>query len=295
MSQIVKIKENANKARYNLGLENEGRSKFPGCVDMIQPTRGRDGRWRTGLDEFAPSILAIPNTEERLAAQERIKKTREELQSLTGKDLSPLSPYWDTYLIEVSPTIHLDLTNANDRIRYHVLMASDAVAPSLKAATTDADYLYAKYYIAKEYEEVADQLSQKKKYNDAVIAMSEMLKTPDKAVMIGRYLELNVNPMTPPDNMYLIFQTYLDDDARLGSIDKFMSAVRMDYEELNTKIIITDSVRHNVIRQRDGLFQRGNITLGKNMAEVLHFLLDPKNSSELLSIQEEIDMKKKFG
>lgn len=294
MSQIIKFKENANSSRTNLGLEKEGRSKFPGCSDMIQPAQGIDGRWKTGLDDLSHSVLSIRNSEERVALQEKLRKERADLEALTGLDLDAKSEFWHTYFVEVSGTRVLDLTNPLDKIKYHVLLASDAVAPSLKH-TTDVDYLYAKYYVAREFEDVQDKMSKKMRYNEAVTELLTLLKTPDRALLIGKYLELNIKENTPPSNVYELFQNFLDDDDKLDSISKFMLALNMSPEEITTKLIFHDALRHNVIRLRDGLYQRGNITMGKTANEVLTFLMDIKNSSELLSVQEEIEMKKKFG
>jgi hypothetical protein len=290
----VRFKENASTARPNLGLEKEGRSKFPGCVDLIQPAIGRDGRWKTGMDDLAYSVLSIRNSEERTALQEKLRRERKEIEELTGLNLDARSEFWDTYLVEVNGNTVLDLTNPLHRIKYHVLLASDDVAPSLKE-TFNVDYLYAKYYVAREFEEVQDEMSKKMRYNDAIYAMKDLLKTPDKALLIGQYLDLNIKATTPPDNVYALFQNFIDQDEKLGSIDRFTHALELSPEEINIKLIYADAIRFNVIRLRDGLYQRGNITLGRTPGEVIKFLEDVKNSSELLSIQEEVEMKKKFG
>ncbi len=294
MSNLIRFKENANPAKHNLGLEKEGRSKFPGCVDIIQPARGIDMRWKTGMDEDAMSVNAITDVTLREETKAKLKKEREELQQMTGLDLSAMSKFWESFFIEINPNQPLNLLNPMDRIKYNVVLVSDAVAPNLRKAY-EAEYTGAKYYISKENEDVTEKLSKKKRYNLAVSKLEELIKVPDQAILIGKYLDLSVSNTTPQDNIYDAFQTYLDSDDKTDSIDKFMSALNRTPEELSIKLIYQDAIKFNVIRMRDNLYQRGNITMGKTPNQVVDFLSDFKNSSELLSIQEEIEMKRKFG
>jgi hypothetical protein len=293
-SNFVRFKENASKSRPNLGLEADGRSKFPNCVDLYQPALGPDGRWLTGMDENAHSVLIIQDATEREAKREALKKERESLESLTNIDLSGKSAFWNTYWVEVNPNKPLNLTNPLDRIKYNVLLVSDVVAPTLKDANR-AEYKNAKYYIAREFEDVTDRLEKRRNKDEASAALLELLKVPNRAVLVAKYLELPINESTPPENVYDIFGTYLDNDEKLDSVNKFLSAVRKSPEEINIKLIFADAVKWNVIRRRDNLYQRGNITLGREPKEVITFLTDVKNSGELLSIQEEVEMKRKFG
>lgn len=292
--EIVNFKENANPAKVNLGLEAEGRSKFPNCYDIIQPPIGRDGRWITGLDEDARSIRMIQDSKDREEKRAAIKAERESLEELTGYDLSGRSKFWDEFFVEINPKRPLDLTVPLDRIKYHVILASQAAAPNLKA-TTNIDYYNAKYYVSKKHEDVADKVSKQRVKAKADAAMLELLETPDKAVLIGKYLGLPVSTTTPADNMFDIFKTYLDNDEKLDSIKKFNAALGKNASELNIKLIFDDGVKFNVIRLRDGYYQRGNITYGKSIADAIIFLSDIKNQGELLSIQDEVENKRKFG
>lgn len=294
LGEVINIKENANPVRFNLGLEQEGRSKFPNCFDIIQPGKGRDGRWKTGLDEDAISILSIKDAAYRGELREKVKAERESLESVTGFDLSGRSSFWDDYFIEVNPKKPLNLSNPTDRIRYHVLMASGEIAPNLKE-TANADYFNAKYYLSRKHEDVSEKLAKKKRYNESAAALIDLMKTPDKAILIGRYLNLPVSNNTPYDNMYDAFQSYLDSDEKIGSIDKFMRALTKPVEELSIKLIFDDGLKYNVIRLRDGYYQRGNITYGKSIKEAIEFFTDVKNSGELLSVQDEVENKRKFG
>ena len=294
MSELVTIKELATPGKFNLGLEKEGRSKFPGCTDIIQPPIARDGRWRTGLDELAIDVLEIRDLALKQETQENIKAARLELESLTGYDLSGKSSFWDTYYVEIDTKKPLDLANPLDRIKYSVIMASNNVAASLKGSK-DMEHLNTKYYVSKKHEDVEEEVTKSRRKNKASAKLEELIGTPDELILVGRYLDLPVSNTTPITNMYQIFQTYLDADDKLGSIDKFMRASEASPNELNLKVIFTDATKHNVIRLTQGLYQRGNITLGKTPKEVMDFLGKPTNSGELLSIQEEVDYKKKFG
>lgn len=296
MIELITIKENSNPVKFNLGLEKEGRSKFPNCYDLVQPATGRDGRWITGLDELARSIAQIIDPIEREAKRNEVKAERLSLEELTGYDLGAKSTFWDDFFIEINPKKPLDLSIPLDRIKYRVLIANKEIAPSLKD-TNHSDYFNSKFYVARKHEDVADKVSKKKKKAEADASMLELLKTPEKAVLIGRYLNLAVTKNTPADNLFDAFSSHIEADAtgETGFIDKFNRALQKSHEELNIKLIFDDGIKFNVIRLRDGYYQRGNITYGKSIAEAITFLSDIKNQGELLSVQDEVENKKKFG
>lgn len=294
MSQLIKFKE--NPAAGNLGLEKEGRSKFPGCVDVIQPEKGRDGRWKTGMDEFSREILAIRDQKVREEKQKAIIAERTSLEDLTGHKLDAKSTFWETYFVEINPNKDLDLSVASDRIAYHVILASGAVAPSIRE-TDDPLFNSAKYYVFRDFEDVSDRVEKKDKLATAMVELKKLLNKPERAIQMAQFLDLNVSLVTPPENVKDILYTFLENDGKLNSVNRFLDAVSKSPEEIGVKLTFAEALKLGVIRQRDGLYQRGNITLGKASAtnEVIEFLTDPKNSGELLSIQEEIQVKRKFG
>jgi len=240
---LVVLKENANPMKFNLGLEAEGRSKFPNCYDIIQPAIGKDGRWITGLDEDARSIRLIQDAEEREAKRQAVKALRLSLEDLTGYDLSGRSKFWDEFFVEINPKKPLDLTIPMDRVKYEVILASKGAAPSLKD-TNNMDYLGSKYYVSRKHEDVSEKVSKQRRKAEADAAMLELLKTPDKAVLIGKYLQLPVSNSTPADNMFDIFKSYLDADDKLDSIKKFNIALAKTVDELSIKLIFDDGIKY---------------------------------------------------
>lgn len=293
-----KIMFKENPKAGNLGLEkpeNGSRSKFPGCYDIIQPAIGRDGRWKTGLDEDSVDVNTIPDAKEREARKKQIKAERESLERLLNQDLSGTSKFWESYFVTINTKKPLDMSNPLDRVAYHVILASGEAAPSHRDAETEVDYLRSKYYIARENEDVSIKVERKRKYNEAISEFMDLMKAPDQALLVGRYLGLPIKESTPQNNVFDIFQNFLDSDDKLGSVDKFLFAIKKSPEELGIKMVLDDAMKKKVIRVTKGLFQRGNITMGKSIPEVLQWLSDPANSGELASIQEEIALKNKFG
>lgn len=291
-TRLITFKEDPNKG--SLGLKEQKRSKMPNCVDIIQPARGLDGRWRTNLDELATSISIITDSKEREKRKKEVQKEREELETLLNVDLSGVSKFWETFFIEINPKVPLNLDIPLDRVKYNVILACDAVSPSIKASL-DMKYRDAKYYISREFEEVSDRVATKREYAKAVSALLTLSETPDKAIVVGRYLDLPIAANMPQANVFDMFQSYIDDDAKLGSIAKFLSAVNRTPEELSIKLLYTDALKYRVIRYSDGLYQRGAITLGKKPEEVISWLSSPTHSGEMMSIQEEVELKRKFG
>lgn len=293
MSQIVNFKE--NPAAGNLGLEKEGRSKMPGCYDWIQPGK-RNGRWITGFDPLAHEVVTITDSKIREETQSKMRATQESLEQMLGVKLDALSDFYDTYFVKIDPAKPLDLTLARDLLAYHVLLASGAVAPAVKD-TEDPTYNHAKYYIFREFEDVSERVEKKDKLAAAMGELQKVLKKPERAIQLCQFLDLNVSLVTPPENVRDILYTFLDKDKEINSVNRFLDAVIKSPEEIGVKLAFAEGLKLGVIRQREGLYQRGNITLGKSSApnEVIEFLMDPKNSGELLSIQEEITVKRKFG
>lgn len=291
-TRTVKFKE--NPAKGSLGLEREGRSKMPNCVDIIQPSKGLDGRWRTGLDELATDIARMSDSKEREKKIKEIVAERAELEKLLNQDLSGNSTFWESFFIEINPKVPLNLDIPLDRVKYHIIMSSDSVAPNMKAAL-DVKYKDAKYYISREFEEVGDRVAKKRKMAEASSAMLDLLKHPDKAIIVGRFLDLPVTANMPQDNLFDTFQTYIDEDEKLGSVDKLIAALKKTPEELNIRLIYTDAITYRVIRFNDGLYQRGSITMGKTPDDVVAWLSNVSHSGELMSIKEEVESKRKFG
>ncbi|TXH08744.1 MAG: hypothetical protein E6R03_17680 [Hyphomicrobiaceae bacterium] len=293
MSQVIQFKE--NPAAGNLGLEKEGRSKFPGCYDTIQPPT-KNGRYLTGLDELAHDIVTMPDSKLREETQKKVKDLRLSLEQITGLKLDALSTYWDGYFVKIDPAKRYDLGNAADAIAYHVILASGAAAPSIRE-TSDPLYNHAKYYVFRDFEDVSDRIEKKDRLAEAYTELQKLLKKPERAIQLAQFLDLNVSTLTPPENVRDILYTFLENDQKLNSVVRFLDAVSRSAEEINIKLIFAEGLKLGVIRQRDGLYQRGNITLGKasSPADAISFLADPLNSGELLSIQEEIQVKRKFG
>lgn len=292
MTRTITFKENPSKG--SLGLEKEGRSKMPNCVDIIQPAKGLDGRWKTGLDEYAVSVTSIPDSKEREKKIKEIKQEREELERLLNQDLSGTSKFWETFFIEINPKVPLNLDIPLDRVKYRCILESDAVSPS-KRESLDIKYKDAKYYVSREFEEVGDRVAKKKRYAEAVAELLKLMKSPDKAILIGKYLDLAVSNNMPQDNLFDTLQLYIDDDSKVNSVERFLAATQKTPEELSIKLLYSDAIQFRVIRYNEGLYQRGAITLGKNPDEVVAWLSNPTHSGELLSIQEEVELKRKFG
>lgn len=294
MGQQIQFKENPNAG--NLGLQAAGRSKIPGCYDVVQPRQGRDSRWVTGLDEISMEVNAIKDSKLREAEITKIKKLREELEIMTGYKLDAKSDFWASYFVQLNPDKYLDLDNPMDRIAYTMVLANKFAAPSQRDAF-DPIYNTAKYYAFRDFDDVSDRVFDKNKYYDAVAAFKELQKSPEKERLIGRFLDLPIAENTPKDNMDDMFMSSLDTYKTTNFVDRFLSAIDKSPEEIQAKLVFADAIKLGVIRQRDGLFQRGNVTLGRagTPDEAVNFLLSPKNSGEFLSIQEEIKVKRKFG
>lgn len=274
----------------SLNLHQYDRAKYPGCLDGSQ-LRIVKGRWVTGFDEYAAELSFLP-AEEKQAEFERRKAKREKFQNLLGiEDLSGTSNYWNEYLILISVTTPLDLNNPVEEMAFEIIKANRLAMPST-INKHDIGYENVNYVYILNNEEVTDKVMSIRNKNRA-IAELELLYTdnPSKLNAIGRYLNLPVRENTPNDNVYDIINTFIQTEGP----ELFIHAMSISTEEINTKILFRSALKHKVIRQNGSIFQRGNITIGNSEQKAVEYLLDPSNSGELLSIQEELEYKKTYA
>src|SRR5690606_9549962 len=105
---------------------------------------------------------------------------------------------------------------------------------------------------------------------------------------IGQYLEGDKYKLKMSDDaIYKMLSTYINRD--FDNLERFMKAAKMDVEDLQYKITVDRALKGHIIKVSDGYYQRGNVTLGKNLQEVYDTLKKPQFATEFLSIKEEVE------
>ncbi len=292
MATLVEIKQVPDLGAQMLGLDKYDKSKFPGTFEIMQCGRGADGRWVTGLDEFALSIKAIKDPELRKKRQDEVKEIREDLERLTGHDLSGNSDFWLTFYVKIVDKLGLNLDIPMDRVRYYVLLSNKFSAPELEAKI-DPDYINTKFYMHRSESEEGQKAVKSRERDKAISDLFLMYDNEFKLKLIGRYiLGTKVKDVMQKDTVYNLLRDAITTDKEGTVVRKFAEATAKTIEELQYKLIIDEAVQRHVIRIREGYYQRGNATYGKSMKDVIKFLSSAENANEFSSVKEEVEEKR---
>ena len=295
MSTFIEVKQSPDLGAQMLGLDKYDKSKFPGTFEIMQCGRGADNRWVTGLDENALSIKRIQDPELRAKMSEEKKVLREELERLTGHDLSANSDYWLNFYIKVVDKLALNFDIPMDRVRYYVLLANNFSAPELEAKI-DPEYINTKFYMHRSDSEDSQKVVKSRERDKAVSDLFNMYDHPSKLKLIGRFiLGTKVKESMSTDSVYNLLRDALANDKEGTIVRKFAEATSKTIEELSYKLVVDEAIQRHVIRIREGYYQRGNATYGKTMKDVLKFLSSPENANEFQSIKEEVEEKRSLG
>jgi hypothetical protein len=295
MSTLVEIKQTPDLSAQMIGLDKHGRSKFPGTFEVIQPAKGPDGRWITGIDEYALSIKSISDPILREQRQEEVRGIREELERTTGYNLSATSDFWNTYYIKIVEKLALNFDIPQDRIKYYVLLANGDAAPELEARN-NPDFIHTKFYMHRSENEEGQKAVKSRERDKAIADLYTMYDNKSKLVIIGKYVLGNkVKETMSQDGVYNLMREAIQTDKEGTVVRKFNEATSKTIEELQYKLIIDEAVTRHVIRIREGYYQRGNATYGKTLKDVVKFLSSPENANEFASIKEEVEEKRVLG
>lgn len=299
---LIEVKQTPDQTAASIGLDKPGngnRSKLPGCFEYIQPSKSSDGRWVTGMDEKAVNVRKIADPILKKQKEEEVKAIREDLELLTGWDLSATNDsFWGAYYIKVTDRdrdkLVLDYDNPKDRIKYNVLIANGSAAPDLDA-TNSPDFAFTKFYISRAEEEVGDKVIKSRLKDKATAELYKMYDNKPKLVLIGKYLlGTKIKEEMSVDSIYNSIRDFIGNEKEKG-VGKFLECTSKTVEELQYKLIIDEAVSKHIIRVRDGYYQRGNATYGKSMLEVIKFLSSMENQAEFISVKEELEEKQKFA
>jgi hypothetical protein len=285
----VVIKQIPDELAALTGLHKYNRSKMPSTGDFFH-VAFEAGRAITGIDEESYRINILPEEEREIAKAETLK-LRQNLEKLTGKDLSATSSFWEVFGVAISSDSDLVLNRANplDVVRYHMLTANGYVAPDRESASLP-EYRNSKYYCFVE-KVVNDEEVSTQKIRDK--ARGELLKLSDnidKMVLIGQYLEGDKYKQgMQPNTIYKMLSDYINSAQEPDNLKKFLKAMTTKIDELQFKIIVDRAIKKKSIVYKNKYYQRGQVTLGKTILDVYENLRKPEFSQELLTLQQEFE------
>lgn len=287
----VVIKQIPDDLAMLTGLHKYNRSKMPKTGDFLSPAID-NGRAITGIDEESIEINRIQDLDLREQTKSKTKALRESLEKMTNKDLSATSTFWEGFGVAISSddSLILNKSNALDVIRYHMLIANGYAAPD-KDSTGHPKYRNAKYFCFVEErandEEISTQMSRDKARSELV----KLSEDEDKMLLIGQYLEGDkYKTGMKQKTLYKMLSDFINDAKEPDNLKRFVKAVNTNIDDLQFKIIVDRAIKKKVIRySKDGYYQRGQVTLGKNPLQVYENLKKPEFANEFLSLKEELE------
>lgn len=286
------------------GLDKEGLSRHVGtikqfCVAYNELTR----KYKTGLDENAPEILALPK-EDQIKEIEWIKTTRENLEKLIGQKgiLDPTNDdFWSLYSvnIEVGQDKKLKLFGQHPFFEpnlywQHALalitLKANKSIPLTKKEAGNPEYKDAQFYLTTSEEEVTMSKDKVRKTRQRAVAMTELFEGTgkyEKASKIAYLLNVQKEPVGI-EKLEEILEIFTPQPEY---IDKFLSLYKMEDSELELRTLVKKAIEMDEIKfnAADKIYYRGGLNLRNSEDETVKFFI--VNMSEPLIAKEIAEIK----
>lgn len=317
----IAIKPYVDPSVQNMGLENYNLVVFPGtaqrepmaCIEQ----NGRI-RYLNGLDESAPEIKGIQDTEKREAKIKEIRsivamlefeKHYNELDIEDPKFWSNVQTYkpnnsefWSKIQIEcANDDIILDPVNKTEDLL--IVLAIEAggfpiVAKSLEDCKSGVHKR--KWFLDRQIDTAATRVSSSKLKNKALTMLTEIAdEKPRKLFYIAKLVDSNSMQYkngTLPDVIYDNMDEFINGYGAESNVKKaanqFMDIAGLDMQELKIRSMIKDATFYKyIILKGDGLlyYAKDNVMLGRNPSEVYEYLSNPMNEDVLVKLQDQVE------
>lgn len=295
----------------NMGLEEYGMSLFDGVTHHEQLACLENNgvvRYLTGLNEFAPDIRLLNETDKAARIKEirtAVCELEKELAANVIEIEDPqfwnkvklLKPdnadFWNRISVACgNEPLFLDPKDPYDRIKLHAIEAGGfaIVAKSFEDARSRA--VAPKFYLDKTEETVMARTEYKKLRNKALAELQKLFdKNSTKLFYIAKVVDINstqYKKATPNDVIYENMDNYINglggETNKERAAKSFVETATMDMETLKLKSIVRDSVFFKyIINKADGYIYhtKTNSMLGRNVSDVVEHLRNPLNEDIL--------------
>lgn len=292
-------------------LAQQGMTMVPGCFDIKQPYKERNGDYRTGLDPNALYIKAMPKAEQEQEIA-RVTALKEELEAMTGLDLSPRSEFYtkmyapDTFgssmravyvkLIDGPNTFNL--ADPMSAVTYAWLRVHPEIAPSYFAWERGQSSIrcpqisQCKFFVDDEEYETEIAYKDNTIINKAINGLETM--SPTRQMKIAKLLNLPISYNSKPNVVYNALNKYLKEGttkqgARLANVKSFNEIASMADENIDIRFSVKEAIDFNIYRRgKGGLIYEGDVLVGNDETEVVEFLSNPKNQEFYLALKKKI-------
>lgn len=288
-------------------LRDRGFSRMPGTVMMKFPYKELNGKYRTGLDENATSIIKITDPKDRDLEQKRIKEIRKSLEEKTGISLSPTSDYYNYtsrsqhHVEGVKLQDGDNIFNMEDpwqAITFYWLSAHPTVATSIKAWEKGDFPSDTQFYVNDEDVENEIQYRKKKTANDAIIRFDSW--SLDKRRKVARLMDLPIGEDTKEEVVYNQVDTFLKQAQVPNGVHKgrdpikvFASYADIKDDLLYVKDLVGQAFSHQIYKEkRGGRVYEGELEIFKSKEDMIDFYIDDKNQEDLIELEKKLHIKK---
>jgi hypothetical protein len=312
-SKVYKIEAVPSKTHEELA--KKGLGKYPGTMQTISVVWDDNLRKyvNTGLDEFAPEVLRIPDTTKRKEVQEWIKKTKEEIETRMGRPdyLSTTSDVWTSDLCVVHIEVGQDLkirVNDNstnelnpaqsyrDAIALLILMNSPKF-PKSKEDLSNQGYRDARFYITTSEEISHGVKTTTQKIKKVWVALSDLFdnsKNKTKAREIAFFLGITGREEVDIDVLEEKMTQVVTTDKTGKMRDVFLEAVEMDNTTLAIHNLFKDGLNYRMITMSpDGYYHRGTVNYRQTKDASIEYLLTSGMELELAELKNDVEKAKK--
>lgn len=305
----------------NMGLQKYGMTLFSGVMHeeslACLEVNGQK-RYVTGLNEFAPDIKLIQDTDERNARIKQIRTVVGELEkALAANVLDPTDElFWSKVKLckpdndDLWSKIYLRCGNdpvylepdkdPYDLIKLYAIEAGgfSMIACSLEDAR--ARPMSPKFYLDKQ-EESAALVTEVKKIKAKAMAELQKLfdKHQGKLFLVAKVLDPNsmqYKRSTPNDILYDNLFEYIEGNRterdKRKCASRFLEVAGLDMETLRIRAIIKDATFLKLLYTKaDGFIYHlpSSTMLGKNPSECIEFLKNPLHEDILRALQSEVE------
>jgi hypothetical protein len=307
----IKKEYNRNNGSLEASLAMNGYSRFPGTGVRFVPYLEANGSYRTGLDPEATYLkkLERSNPETYKFEIKRVKELKKRLEDETGLDLGPRSDYYkrmfDDNMKVKAQIIRLgegdnsyDLSDPFQYITYAWLCVHPLIASSYQSYERGEYAANTQFFVNDESIEEEIQYKKKILVNNAISTLGSLSLA--KRQKVARLLGLPVIDSTKEQTVYNLLDSFIK-KAEISAgefkggnpVDLFNKFSTMDDKLLSAKDLVDQAIKHSIYRiTKGGRITEGSTEIAKDKADLVDFLLDPKNQDDLFALQEKLKMKK---
>lgn len=310
MAKIGKIsiipKDYGNTISLQNSLRQYGYNRFPGAAMTIFPSRQADGSYRTGLDENAKHIQALPKGEIRDAEIKRVRELRQKLEQALHTDLSSTSDYYK-FSSNAEPKVSpfklqqnniFNLDDPMQAVTFAWLSVHPAIAPSMDAYNRGDVSPDVEYFVNDDEVEAKMEYSKKKELNDAIGALNAL--SLERRKKIGRLMDLPFTEDTREETVYnnldsLLRGREIQDGQHKGQspLRIFNMYLSLSADALDVRDMVEQAIKNNLYRPKKGgkIFE-GEILAWNSKEDMIEHLLDEKNQVDRLELEKKLKIKK---